>query len=391
MRYPAFSFLYDKPHSHHRARLGVINTPNGQINTPAFIFCATKACIKTVSINEVKLTGTQAILANTYHLMLQPGEKIINNIGGLQKFTGWKRPMMTDSGGFQIFSLGHGSIAEEIKKKNQYKHQFILKISEDGILCKSHVNGKKFLLSPEKSMQIQRKLGADLIITFDECTPFHIKKKETEFSMCRSHRWTQRSFKTFNALDSQKQALYGVIQGGIYPDLRKKSCHFIKNEDFFGYAIGGSLGAQKKQMYNIVSMVTQYVPANRPIHLLGIGGVKDIISCVKLGVDTFDCVHPTRLGRHGNALIKKNWEERINLMNACYRKDYRPIELDCPCSTCQHHTRAYLHYLLKSKEPLGKTLITIHNINFINLLFKEIRQAIKYGDFINLENKWCMQ
>lgn len=388
MRYPLFSFTYNQPHIHSRARLGILTTPHGVVETPAFIFCATKADIKTVPINAVKEAGTQIILSNTYHLMLQPGAEIVEKMGGLQKFTGWHGPMLTDSGGFQIFSLGHGSIAEEIKGKAQFKCKSLLNISEEGALFKSYLNGQKCFLSPEKSIEVQGKLGADLIVVLDECTPFHVEKQYTELSMRRSHRWAIRSLKAFDKLPQQKQALYGIIQGGVYPDLRKESCDFVNHKDFFGHAIGGSLGAHKEQMYDIVSLTMEQLSSDRPVHLLGVGGIQDIFSGVKMGIDTFDCVHPTRLGRHGGALVKKQQKEHINLLNARYREDNQPIEHDCPCITCKTYVRAYLHHLLKAKELLAQTLITIHNITFMNLLLQDIRKGIKNGTLEEIEKIW---
>ena len=388
MRYPLFSFTYKQPHAHSLARLGTLTTPHGVIDTPSFIFCATKADIKAVPISAVKEAGTQIILSNTYHLMLQPGAELIEKMGGLQKFTGWHAPMLTDSGGFQIFSLGHGSIAEEIKGKGQSKCKSLLKISEEGALFKSYLDGKKWFLSPEKSIEVQGKLGADLIVVLDECTPFHVEKEYTELSMHRSHRWAVRSLNAFDKLPHQRQALYGIIQGGVYADLRKESCDFVNNEDFFGHAIGGSLGANKEQMYDIVSLTMQHLSPNRPVHLLGVGGIGDIFSGVKMGIDTFDCVHPTRLGRHGGALIKRQQKEHINLLNARYKEDNQPIELDCPCTTCKTYTRAYLHHLLKAKEVLAQTLITIHNITFMNLLLQDIRKGIKHGTLEEIEQIW---
>ena len=296
------------------ARTGYITTPNGVIKTPAFIFCATKAALKSITTTDAKKIGTQIILSNTYHLMLQPGSKLIADNGGLHKFMNWKGPLLTDSGGFQIFSLGHGSVSDEIKgrRSKSKRNKSLLKIDEEGALFKSYLDGKNHLLSPEKSIQIQRNLGADLILVFDECTPFNVDKTYTEKSMQRSHRWARRSLNSFNSKlnynprygSSGEQRLYGIVQGGVYEDFREESIEFNLNHiDVFGIAIGGSLGSSKEEMYNVVNFTGNKLGANHPIHLLGIGDPKDIWSLVRAGIDTFDCVSPTRLARHGGALM----------------------------------------------------------------------------------------
>eukprot|EP00606_Chrysophyceae_sp_TOSAG23-5_P001096 GSChrysophyteH2.ASY1.ANO1.510.1 assembled CDS len=326
-----------------KARLGLIRTPHGEVQTPNFVFCATKAAMKAVTVDQCRDEGTQLILSNTYHLMLTPGSSIVKEMGGLQKFTNWRGPMLTDSGGYQIFSMGFGSGREPV--------QTLLKIDEEGATFRSYVNGQVHHLTPEKSINIQRELGADLIVVLDECTPFNVDKNYTAESMRRSHRWAQRSLEEFDRGNDGKQALYGIVQGKSlavapprgfgkdalssegrplfmrkttcpllvvsdpihmcpYYDLRDESCQFTNENDFFGIAIGGSLGASKAAMYDIVSHTRKMLRNDRPIHLLGIGGVRDIFHGVRLGIDTFDCVHPTRLGRHGGALVKASyWEE----------------------------------------------------------------------------------
>ncbi|UWI82955.1 tRNA guanosine(34) transglycosylase Tgt [Wolbachia endosymbiont of Howardula sp.] len=377
------------------ARVGVLHTPHGNIHTPAFIFCATKATIKSLDIERVKELGTQIILSNTYHLMLQPGETILSKLGGLHKMMGWEGPILTDSGGYQIFSLGYGSVSEEIKgiKKNRIT---MIKINEQGVIFRSYINGQIYCLTPEKSIQIQQILGADLILVLDECTPFNTSKEYTEHSMLMSTRWAQRSLNEFEKNDHGTQALYGIIQGGIYRDLRRISCDFIRSLPFFGQAIGGSLGQNKDQMYSITAFTMECVQRNRPTHLLGIGQISDIFYGVSIGIDTFDCVYPTRLARHGGALIKvknrhslssKN-RDYINLYNHQFILDNNPIEDDCLCFTCRKHSRAYIHHLLKAKELLSYSLITMHNIFFINHLMHSIRDAI-LNDKLNQEkNNW---
>ncbi|MBY0461607.1 MAG: tRNA guanosine(34) transglycosylase Tgt [Alphaproteobacteria bacterium] len=394
MRVTVFKFDYTE-HSPGRARLGRITTPHGVIETPAFIFCATKAAMKGLSAEDMRNAGTQIILSNTYHLLLQPGPEVVKKMGGLQKFTGWKGPMLTDSGGFQIFSLGHGSVASEIKGKRMTGRQkTLLKITEEGACFKSYVDGRSYLLTPEASVRIQRDLGADLIVVLDECTPYHVDKHYTAESMQMSHRWALRSLAEFRRGDDGTQSLYGIIQGGVYPDLRKEGCEFVNSHPFFGHAVGGSLGASKDQMHEVVGITTEHLSRERPIHLLGIGGVSDIFSGVEQGIDTFDCVHPTRLARHGGALVKPNTEEasekeHINLRNSQFRFDSAPIEQGCPCQTCTSYSRAYIHHLLKAQELLAYTLISIHNVSFMNRLMAAVRKALLENTWVQTKKEWC--
>lgn len=388
-----FSFQYQYPNTNSFARLGTLVTPHGTVNTPAFIFCATKAAIKGLTPDQMRQAGTQIILSNTYHLMLQPGERIIKKLGGLQKMTGWNGPMLTDSGGFQIFSLGHGSVAQEIKGKRfaaDGRRKTLLKITEDGALFQSYLDGSTHLLTPERSIQIQRDLGADLIVVLDECTPFHVDKAYTARSMEMSHRWALRSFQEFQRLDDGSQALYGIIQGGVYDDLRGQSCDFVNSLPFFGHAVGGSLGSDKNQMHDIVALATSKLSKDRPIHLLGIGGISDIFNGVRQGIDTFDCVHPTRIARHGGALIKGGYEgkEHLNLRNSRFKEDTDPIEEGCPCACCTTYSKGYLHHLLRAQEIIGVTLITLHNVTFMNRLMLAIREALKTNTLEKVEKEW---
>lgn len=388
-RYTNFSFKYHRTSKNHLGRRGSLQTPHGKLETPAFIFCATKAAIKAATIDQVKACGTQIILSNTYHLMLQPGSKIIKKMGGLHKFCGWDGPMLTDSGGFQIFSLGHGSVADEIKGTRRFvDRKSTVKITEEGALFRSYIDGKKHLLTPEKSIEVQRDLGPDLAVVFDECTPFHVDKDYTAASMRMSHRWALRSLAEFDRGDDGRQALYGIIQGGVYEDLRRESVDFINQQDFFGIAVGGSLGSSKEQMYDVVEMVLPRLAPERPVHLLGIGGIRDIFSGVRQGIDTFDCVHPTRIARHGGALVKGGEKEHINLMNAKFKDDPNPIEEGCPCEACTKYSRAYIHHLLKAKEILALQLITLHNITYMNRLMEAIRQALEVDALDEEEKKW---
>lgn len=390
-----FNFKISHSSSKSRARAGQLITPHGVIETPAFIFCATKAAIKAVSPTDMKAQGTQIILSNTYHLMLQPGSEIVAKLGGLHRFMGWDGPMLTDSGGYQIFSLGHGSVAEEIKGKRSHKGpRSLLKITEEGALFRSYLDGSLHLLTPERSIEIQRDLGADLIVVLDECTPFNVDKAYTRRSMEMSHRWAVRSLEAFKQKDNGTQKLYGIVQGGIHEDLRAESCDFINSQPFFGHAIGGSLGADKSQMNKVVSQTAAQLNPERPIHLLGIGGVSDIFEGVNAGIDTFDCVHPTRLARHGGALVRPHnlpegkEGDHINLSNGIFRLDEKPIELDCPCQVCKTYSRGYLHHLLKAKELLVYQLITLHNVAFMNRLMLAIRNAIQQDTLENERRYW---
>ena len=392
--YPGFSFDITFQSQSSKARLGLLNTPHGSVETPAFIFCATKAAIKGLSPHQMKAANTQFILSNTYHLMLSPGSKLIQKMGGIHKFMGWDGPILTDSGGFQVFSLGHGSVASEIKgKRFGGRRKTLLDITEEGAEFKSYLDGKKHMLSPEKSIETQRELGTDFVVVFDECTPFHVEKSYTELSMHRSHRWEERSLAEFEKHHNGTQALYGIVQGGVYEDLRREATDFVNSQPFFAHAVGGSLGADKEQMYEVVSYTMSLLNPERPVHLLGIGGVRDIFEGVQQGIDTFDCVHPTRLARHGGALIRADQDletdkEHINLKNASFREDPEPIDATCGCETCQTYSRSYLHYLLKAKELLAMQAITIHNVFYMNRLLQAVRGAIKSDTLIEERKKW---
>ena len=393
-----FLWKIKKKLKNNNARLGVISTPHGDIETPAFIFCATKAALKSFTTRDAIKNNTQIILSNTYHLMLQPGSDLIARHGGLHKFIGWNRPMLTDSGGFQIFSLGNGSVADEIKgrKTNSKIKKTLLNINEEGAIFKSYIDGKNLLLTPEKSIKIQRNLGADLIVVFDECTPFNVDKKYTYNSMLRSHRWSQRSINAFSTNYKYKekegsagqQEIYGIIQGGIYKDMREESIDFNLNKiDTFGIAIGGSLGSTKEEMKEIVNFTAKKLNDERPVHLLGIGDPIDIWTFVEQGIDTFDCVSPTRLARHGSALIKGT-KGKINLKNAKYKENMFPIDSECLCYTCKNFTLSYLYHLFSSQELLALQLLTNHNVFFMNNLMETIRLSIKENNFESKKKEW---
>lgn len=383
------------------ARTGVIITPHGEIKTPAFIFCATKAEIKGLTMQDMKRCQTQIVLGNTYHLEIDPTSDKVNKMGKLQKMTGWNKPMLTDSGGYQIFAMGHGSVAREIKGNRAFNFKpTLLKVDEEGALFTSYKDSKKILLSPEKSIQIQMNLGADIILVFDECTPYNITKEETKESMERSHRWESRSYDYFmkNRKDFS-QALYGIVQGSVYEDLRKESCQFCNEMNFFGVAVGGSLGDSKEMMYKTVNTTMKFLRKDRPVHLLGIGGIRDIFNGVRNGIDTFDCVHVTRIARHGCALVKKKEQvykddiykikEHIDLSKAKFKKDDRVIDENCGCETCRNSiTRSYLNFLIKSKSLTYGSLIMIHNVYFMNKLMEKIRYGIENDLLDEIEKEY---
>ncbi|BDB96147.1 tRNA guanosine(34) transglycosylase Tgt [Candidatus Hydrogenosomobacter endosymbioticus] len=387
------------------ARTGIISTAHGSFKTPAFLFCATKASVKGLSAQQMSEEKTQILLSNTYHLMLQPGEDLIAKAGGLHSFMGWDGPIFTDSGGYQIFCFGHGSVSCEVKGKRGLQfgvRKAGVSINETGASFISYIDGSRHTLTPERSISVQKKLGADLICVLDECTPFNVSKEYTKDSMEMSHRWAKRSMDEFFIDDSSsRQGLYGIVQGGVYPDLRKESACFVASMPFFGIAIGGSLGASKPQMYEVVNMAMSHLKQiDKPVHLLGIGAVRDIFNGVKEGIDTFDCVVPTRLGRHGCALIKSSYwkdaqedvhdREYINLSKSCFKEDTRPIDCECECETCRRYSRAYLHHLMKAKEILGLSLIVRHNVRYMNDLMGCIRLAIELGNLEEERSKWMV-
>lgn len=375
----AFEVVHQSTQSH--ARIGRLKTPHGEIETPAFIFCATKAALKGLSTDQLKRVGASIILSNTYHLMLQPGADLVDEMGGLHEFMAWDGPMLTDSGGFQVFSLGHGHVVDEIKGRARGHARPKLKISEDGVVFTSYRDGQKHLLTPESSMAIQQKLGADLIVSFDECTPFHVPRSYTEASMHLSARWGGRCLDYFTQHTQGQQALYSVIQGGVYEDLRAISCDASNNAAFFGQAIGGSLGASASQMRDITAFTMDKLDRTRPTHLLGIGKLHDIEANISAGIDTFDCVHPTRLGRHGGALVDphKDGTDHLNLKNARFARDKAPIDDTCPCDTCQRYSRAYLHHLFKAGEILGPSALTLHNVHFMVRWLARLRDEIRHN------------
>jgi queuine tRNA-ribosyltransferase len=325
------------------------------------------------------------VLGNTFHLFLQPGHELIAELGGLHEFMAWRRPIVTDSGGFQVFSMGHGSVAEEIKGSRTNERQSrILEISEEGVRFRSYVDGAEKFMGPETSMEIQAALGADVALAFDECTPFHVERDYTARSTERTHRWLDRCVEWHERHAPPGQMLYGIVQGGVYEDLRIASAERIASAPAHGIAVGGSLGQEKEQMREVVEWSLRPAPEEKPRHLLGIGDVDDILASVGAGIDTFDCATPTRLARHGTALVPDpdgRW--RLDLAKSRWRESREPIVAGCPCPACRNgdYTRAYLHYLIKAGELTAKRLLTLHNLTFMALLMDGVRAAIRAGSF----------
>jgi queuine tRNA-ribosyltransferase len=364
------------------ARAGVLHLEHGTVATPAFVPLATSATVKTMLPGEVAGLGYDMVLGNTFHLFIQPGHELIGRMGGLHEFMGWRKPIITDSGGFQVFSMGHGSVAEEIKGSRTGNRQSrILEISEDGVRFRSYIDGAERFMGPETSMEIQAALGSDIALAFDECTPFHVERDYTARSTERTHRWLDRCVDWHREHAPGWQQLYGIVQGGVYEDLRTASAERISAAEVDGIAVGGSLGQEKEQMREVVRWALRPTPPEKPRHLLGIGDVDDILASVAAGIDTFDCATPTRIARHGMALVPDpaaRW--RLDLAKAPWRESDEPIDPDCPCPACRHHTRGYIHYLIRAGELTGKRLLTHHNLTFVACLMDGIREAIRAGE-----------
>ena len=384
-----FAFDVVKNDKNTRARAGILTTPSGSIRTPAFVPVATKAAIKGLDFNRLEEIGFEILMVNTYHLFLRPGHKIVAKAGGLHKFANWRRPLMTDSGGFQVFSLGFGlehgvgkiGFFPGKAKAPDFKRKKLVEIDEEGASFVSFMDGSRHRLTPEKSVEIQRALGADLIFAFDECTSPLASHEYTAEATARTHRWAERCLKAFKG---GEQAMFGIVQGGAYKDLRTESAKIIGALPFFGVGIGGSLGKTKKEMRKVLDWTLPLLPEEKPRHLLGIGEISDIFEAVERGADLFDCVIPTRLARHGAVLTKKG---RLNLINGKFLTDKKPIEKECLCQTCRKHSRAYLSHLARSKEILGIMLLTEHNLFFMKKLMEDIRRAILDGGFSLFKKK----
>jgi queuine tRNA-ribosyltransferase len=376
-----------------RARAGTLQTPHGTVQTPVFMPVGTRASVKSLTPDELHAHRAQIILGNTYHLYLQPGHELIAHLGGLHRFMAWDGPILTDSGGFQVFSLVYGGIADEVKGRRPAHPDTMrdmVKVTEDAVIFRSYHDGSRHVFTPERSIEVQHGLGADIILCFDELPPLRAGYDYTASAMERTHRWEQRCLTYHQAAGIPgRQALFGIVHGGIYPDLRQQSAEYVAALGFEGLSIGGSLGGDKQQMYGVVDMTVPHTPEEMPRHLLGIGDVDDLLECVARGIDMFDCVSPTRLGRHGTALVRereRNW--RLNVTNAALREDTGPLQEGCPCATCRTFSRAYIHYLFRAKELLGIRLVSLHNVAFLLGLMDEMRRSIEAGRFAELYQEW---
>lgn len=344
-----------KESSDSQARLGKLYTTHGEIETPVFMPVGTQATVKTMSPHELETIGAKIILSNTYHLYLRPGHDLVAEAGGLHKFMNWHRPILTDSGGFQVFSLAE-----------------LREISDEGVTFRSHLDGSKHFFSPEKAMEIQMALGSDIAMAFDECAPYPCSYEEAYRAMVRTTRWAERCLKYHK---HPYQVVFGIVQGSVYPDLRIESAKQLTQLDFPGYGIGGlSVGEPKPLMYEMLEQTIPHLPVNKPRYLMGVGSPDCIIEGVLRGVDMFDCVLPTRIARNGTVMTSQG---KIVVRNAQYARDFRPLDPNCNCYTCQNFTRAYIRHLLKAEEVLGIRLTTLHNLYFLLNLMAKIREAIK--------------
>lgn len=356
-----------------RARVGKIHTPHGIIDTPNFVAVGTNATLKAVDNHLLESLGLQLMFCNTYHLMVQPGIETIKQAGGLHQFMQRKSPLITDSGGFQVFSLAYGTVHDELKSRGNKKQDgSVIKISEEGVLFRSYRDGSPLLLTPETSVQAQKDLGADIIIPLDELPPYHINPQSLQKSLDRTHRWEKRSL-DYHVKNRNNQAMYSVIHGGIDLELRKKSCAYLRSLDFDGHAIGGSVGKNREEMISILTNLMPELPPEKPNHLLGIGDLLSLNQAVQLGIDTFDSSHPTRCARHGLLFTSKG---NIKITHSDNKNNFRPIDESCACFVCQHYTLAYIHHLFKAHELTGYTLATIHNLYFMMHLMQNYRSKI---------------
>jgi queuine tRNA-ribosyltransferase len=391
---PMFSVRTRDPGS--RARTGTLKLAHGDVSTPAFVPLATRGTVKTLEPRDVAALGYQMVLGNTFHLMLAPGSELVAELGGLHEMMRWPAPIITDSGGFQVFSMGYGGVADEIKGRRRTgagaqtasgtaePHGSILEIREEGVRFRSYLDGGERFIGPETSMEVQAALHSDIALVFDECTPFHVSRDYIARSMQRTHRWLERCLDWHEQSGPADQAVYGIVQGGTERDLRLESVAVVAAGRSDGIAIGGSLGQDKGQMYEVIDWSTaelERLAPGRPRHLLGIGEIDDLIAGVASGIDTFDCAMPTRLARHGMALVpdpEGRW--RVDLVKGRWKRSPEPILEGCPCPTCsQGYSRAYLHYLLRAHELTGLRLVTLHNLSFIGRVMADLRAAIDEG------------
>jgi queuine tRNA-ribosyltransferase len=344
-----------------QARIGEFKTKHGKCKTPMFMPVGTQATVKTLSVEEVKEIGSQMILANTYHLWLRPGENLVEKAGGIHKFMNYDGPMLTDSGGFQVFSLSD-----------------LRNITDDGVTFKSHIDGSKLFMSPEISIKVQNKIGADIIMSFDECIPYPANYEYTKDSVERTLRWAKRGYDAHMRRDDQ--ALFGIVQGGEYHDLREYCANELVAMDFDGYAIGGTSVGEPKDVYKeMIDMSIKHLPHDKVRYLMGVGSPVSILEAIERGVDIFDCVLPTRIARHGTAMTNNG---RVVIRNAQYKEDFQKLDNECDCYTCRNYTRAYLRHLFNVNEQLGQRLVSIHNIYFLHQLVEKAREAIENNNFV---------
>ncbi|MFH1286917.1 MAG: tRNA guanosine(34) transglycosylase Tgt [Candidatus Magasanikbacteria bacterium] len=390
------------------ARTGILHTAHGNIETPEFMPVGTQGTVKSLDVQDLDTLGAQIILGNTYHLHLRPGENLISNFGGLHDFMGWNRPILTDSGGFQVFSLKHKNIktfppvedrplAEKHMDKNLSSVQgSLVNIDNDGVSFRSYIDGSEHRFTPEKAIEIQHKIGADIIMAFDECTPDDANEKYAKRALARTHAWAKRCL-IYHKNNTKNQFLFGIIQGAKHKELREKSAKVISSMDFDGIAIGGeSIGYNMEATKKILDWVVPIIPKDKPIYTMGLGfSPFDLFEVVEKGVDMFDCVAPTRIARNGTLYIspeqggcKKN-KYRLNILNAAHRTDKNSIDSTCTCFTCKNHSRAYLHHLFKSNELLAYRLATLHNLHFFLSLMKQMREAIREDQFPGLKKSWA--
>jgi queuine tRNA-ribosyltransferase len=365
------------------ARTGTIHTAHGPIETPAFIPLATKGTVRGLESREVAELGYQLILGNTYHLFVSPGPERIAAAGGLHEFMGWERALITDSGGFQVFSLAHGGVANEVKGSGRSGGEGTkVEITEEGARFRSPRDGRELFISPEVSMSVQASIGSDIALVFDECTPFHADREYTARSTERTHRWLGRCLEWHDREGPERQAVFGIVQGGTYEDLRRESAQAVSEAAVDGLAIGGTLGRDKEEMAAVLAMTAPLLPVEAPKHLLGIGEVDDLLGGIALGLDVFDCVVPTRLARHGVALApdpERRW--RIDLRKGRWVGDRAPIVAGCPCPACAHHDRDYISFLSRAEELTAVRLIVLHNLTYMRELTDGARTAIRAGRF----------
>lgn len=370
MTQPAIRYEHIKTCKQSGARLGIVHTPHGSFETPAFMPVGTQATVKTMSPEELKEMGAGIILSNTYHLWLRPGNDIVKEAGGLHQFMNWDRPILTDSGGFQVFSLSD-----------------LRKIEEEGVYFRNHLNGDKLFLSPEKSIQIQNDLGADIIMAFDECPPYPATYEYMLQSVDRTTRWAKRCKEAHQR--PKEQGLFGIVQGGEFEDLRKRSAEALVELDFPGYAVGGlSVGEPKDVMYRVLEFTTPLLPENKPRYLMGVGSPDALIEGAIRGIDMFDCVLPTRIARNGTLMTSQG---RLVIKNAQYAKDFGPLDPNCDCYTCKNYSRAYIRHLIRTGEIFGLRLTTYHNLYFLLRLMEQVRQAIREDRLLDFRNEFFEQ